>query len=100
VDDPDLENGSCKTESALEQIPIPCGARITLFQSKSSWTPAVATPLISLGVASQLSSPAKAGDDAFFRARRWPNWIDYSITVVDTQGSGGGGSGGGPQIVP
>jgi hypothetical protein len=22
VDDPDLENGSCKTESALEQIPI------------------------------------------------------------------------------
>jgi len=64
VDDPDLENGSCKTESALEQIPIPCGARATLFQSKSSWTPAVATPLISLGVASQLSSPAKAGDDA------------------------------------
>jgi hypothetical protein len=35
VDDPDLENDVCKTEStdyaAMEQIPIPCGARVTLF---------------------------------------------------------------------
>jgi hypothetical protein len=58
VNDPDLENDVCKTEStdyaAMEQIPIPCGARATLFQSKSNWMLIVPTPLILLGVSGSL----------------------------------------------
>jgi hypothetical protein len=54
VNDPDLENDVCKTEStdyaAMEQIPLPCGARATVFQSESSLMPVVPTPLILLGV--------------------------------------------------
>jgi hypothetical protein len=38
VDDPDLENDVCKMEAAeyaaMEQIPIPCGARATVFAGK------------------------------------------------------------------